>query len=71
MIQKRYSDNTVNIYNSCLTVFFRYYSKKSVQEINIKDIENFNHDFIVKHGYSPKTQNQYISAIKTFYIKRH
>ena len=69
MIQKRYANNTINIYNSCLTVFFRYYSKKSIEEINIKDIENFNHDFIVKHNYSPKTQNQYISAIKTFYIK--
>ena len=69
MIQKRYSNNTVNIYNSCLTVFFRYYSKKTIEEINIKDIENFNCNFIIKHGYSPKTQNQYISAIKTFYIK--
>ncbi|MCD4788796.1 MAG: tyrosine-type recombinase/integrase, partial [Bacteroidales bacterium] len=69
MTQKRYSDNTVNIYNSCLTIFFRYYSKKSILEIDIKDIENFNHDFILKHSYSSKTQNQYISAIKTFFIK--
>ena len=69
MVQKRYSDNTIKVYHSCLTIFFRYYSKKSVEDIEIKDIENFNHDFIVKHGYSSKTQNQYISAIKTFYIK--
>ena len=69
MIQKRYANNTVYIYFSCLTIFFRYYSKKSVEDINIKDIENFNHDFIIKQGYSPKTQNQYISGIKTFYIK--
>lgn len=69
MIQKRYAGNTVKIYNSCLTVFFRYYSTKSVQDISIKDIEKFNFDFIIKNGYSSKTQNQYISAIKTFYVK--
>jgi len=69
MIQKRYANNTVNVYYSCLTIFFRYYSKKPANEINIKDIENFNYDFIIKHGYSSKTQNQYISAIKTFFIK--
>ena len=69
MIQKRYSDNTVKIYNSCLRIFFRYYSQKPIQEINIKDIENFNFNFIIKHTYSSKTQNQYISAVKTFYIK--
>ncbi len=69
MIQKRYSANTVKIYNSCLGVFFKYYAQKSIHEITIHDIEKFNFDFIIKHGYSPKTQNQYISAIKTFYIK--
>ncbi len=69
MIQKRYADNTVKVYNSCLTVFFRYYSTKAVQDINIQDIESFNFDFIINNAYSSKTQNQYISAIKTFYVK--
>jgi site-specific recombinase XerD len=69
MAQKRYADNTIKIYYSCLTLFFRYFAKKTIEEIVIKDIENFNLNFIVKHGYSPKTQNQYISAIKLFYIK--
>ena len=69
MIQKRYAGNTVKIYNSCLTVFFRYYSTKAIQDISIQDIERFNFDFIIKNAYSPKTQNQYISAVKTFYVK--
>ena len=69
MIQKRYADNTVKIYNSCLTVFFRYYSTKAIHDISIQDIERFNFDFIIKNAYSPKTQNQYISAVKTFYVK--
>lgn len=69
MIQKRYANNTLKIYIACLTVFFRYYSNKLIADIGINDIEKFNFDFIIKNKYSPKTQNQYISAIKTFYIK--
>ncbi len=69
MKQKRYADNTIKIYLSCLTIFFRFYSKKTIVEINKKDIETFNYEFILKHSYSQKTQNQYISAIKTFYVK--
>ena len=69
MIQKRYAENTVKIYNHCLSIFFRYYATKEISEITIKDIESFNFGFIIKNKYSPKTQNQYISAIKTFYIK--
>ncbi len=69
MIQKRYAENTVKIYMACITIFFRFYSDKQIADIGIKDIEKFNFDFIIKNNYSPKTQNQYISAIKTFYIK--
>lgn len=69
MIQKRYAENTLKIYIHCLTIFFRYYTVKEIAEITIKDIERFNFGFIVKNKYSAKTQNQYISAIKTFYIK--
>ncbi len=69
MKQKRYSGNTIKIYRSCLRVFFRYYSTKPIEEVTVKDIEHFNFNFILKNNYSPKTQNQYISAIKTFYVK--
>ena len=69
LIQKRYAENTIKIYTHCLTIFLRYYATKEISEINIKDIERFNFGFIIKNKYAPKTQNQYISAIKTFYIK--
>ncbi len=69
LVQKRYSDNTVKTYKGCMVVFFRYFSEKPIEEIGTKDIEQFNFDFIIRHGYSSKTQNQYISAIKTFFIK--
>ena len=69
MVQKRYSESTIRTYAHCLQQFFRYYSKKQIEEIEVFDIESFNNKFIIKHSYSPKTQNQYLSAIKTFYIK--
>ena len=69
MIQKRYAENTIKVYPACLTIFFRFYTNKLIADIGIKDIEKFNFDFIIKNKYSSKTQNQYISAIKTFYIK--
>jgi len=69
MSQQRYAANSLKIYHHCLANFFRFYPDKAIAEINNRDIEKFNHDFILKNGYSPKTQNQYISAIKTYYLK--
>ncbi len=69
MIQKRYADSTIKTYESCLTVFFRFYFDKSISEIGLQEVENFNYLFIIKNSYSSKTQNQYISAIKTFFVK--
>jgi integrase/recombinase XerD len=69
MAQKRYADNTIKVYNGCLSVFFRFYSEKAIEEITKRDIEKFNYDYILKKNYAAKTQNQYISAIKTYYLK--
>jgi integrase/recombinase XerD len=69
MAQQRYAENSIKIYQSCLSTFFRFYVNKDIAAITNRDIEKFNHDFILKHGYSPKTQNQYISAVKTYYLK--
>ena len=52
-----------------LNRFFRFYFDKSISEIVLRDVENFNYQFIIKNSYSSKTQNQYISAIKTFFVK--
>ncbi len=69
MVQRRYSTNTIEVYLSCVTIFFRYYFNRSIEGISVKDIENFNSNFIINNRYSAKTQNQYISAIKLFYVK--
>ncbi len=69
MIQKRYAESTIKTYESCLTVFFRFYHDKSISEIGLQEVESFNYQFIIENSYSSKTQNQYISAIKTFFVK--
>lgn len=69
MLQQRYAENTIKTYTACLAHFFRFYPEKEIDEVNKQDIETFNHDFILKKGFAVKTQNQYISAIKTFYLK--
>lgn len=71
MIQKRYASSTISDYKACLSIFFRYYADRDVLKIGIKEIESFNYNFIIANNYSIKTQNQYISAIKTFYTKMH
>ncbi len=69
MKQKRYAANTIKIYHSYLTTFFGYYHEKPIAEIGPTEIERFNYDYILKSGYASKTQNQYISAIKTYFLK--
>ncbi len=68
LLQKRRSDSTVKNYVYCVETFFRFYNNKEISNIEASDIETFNFDYIIKNGYSAKTQNQYMSAIKSFYV---
>lgn len=67
MAQKRYSENTINTYESMLLVFFRFHSPKSANEISENDVLRFNVDYIMANGFSYTYQNQMINAIKLFY----
>ena len=71
MQQKRYSKSTIDSYAHSLTIFFRYLNSIGISEKDVKqrDIEGFNNNYILENGYSSKTQNQFISAIKTYYLK--
>lgn len=70
MRQKRYSSNTIKTYESMLVLFFGYYRTKSPDEIVQKDVENFNHDYILANQYSFTYQNQLINALKLFYSQK-
>lgn len=67
MGQKRYSENTMNTYQSMLLLFFRFQHPKQVSTITEKDILKFNTDYIMANRFSYTYQNQAINAIKLFY----
>ncbi|WP_299680594.1 tyrosine-type recombinase/integrase [uncultured Tenacibaculum sp.] len=67
LIQMRYSNNTIKTYISMIKLFFRFHSQKDIDKINVKDIELFNDQYIIKNNFSSTFQNQLINAIKLFY----
>ncbi|MCF8362094.1 MAG: tyrosine-type recombinase/integrase [Prolixibacteraceae bacterium] len=71
MEQKRYAENSTKSYRHSLQIFFGYYAPKEPVMIEIDDIIQFNHEFILKNGLSSTFQNQTVSALKLFYQKNH
>ena len=69
MRQRRYADQTIKTYSSMLEVFLSSFPDKSVDNITISDIEEFNYYHVIGHGFSYSYQNQMINAIKLFYLK--
>ncbi len=67
----RYSLSTINTYVSLITKFFIYHKEKSPDEIQVEDIEKYNHYYIMVQKRSSSFQNQVISALKKFYEKRY
>jgi len=68
--QMRYSKNTISIYTECLGIFIRFMGNKPLNQIEQKDVENFNSDYIIKYKFSSSYQNQIINALKLYFSKR-
>lgn len=69
LIIQRYSDNTIKTYTEAIKVFLNYFKKNQPDEITDSDLVLFNNNYILKRGYSASCQNQFINAIKLFYLK--
>ncbi len=69
MQQRRYAGQTISTYTSMLEVFLSHFPDRKVEEITIRDIEEFNYYHVIGKGFSASYQNQVISAIKLFYLK--
>lgn len=67
MRSKRYSESTIGTYTDALRIFLRYYSNKTVSEINNNDLIVFNNDYILAKKLSSSYQNQVVNAIKLFF----
>jgi len=68
--QRRYSERTIKVYSEGLKIFLQY-TAKPVLEITNKDLERFNHDYIIRNKYSSSLQNQVINAVKLFFTSVH
>ncbi len=69
MVSKRYSERTVKVYCDCLTLFFRFFKEKKIEEIGNADLVDFNNRYILANEYSATLQNQVVNALKLFYSR--
>ena len=68
MLQKRYANNTIDVYSDCLQVFFNWI-QKPVIEIENSDVFKFNVQYIIGKELSYTYQNQFVNALKLFYSR--
>ncbi len=67
LLSRRYSSNTIKTYKEALKIFIGYFKDKSIEEINNRDIIEFNNDYILARKLSSSYQNQMVNAIKLFF----
>jgi integrase/recombinase XerD len=64
---KRYSKSTIKTYSEAIRVFLRFFSEKTLNEIENDDIIVFNNEYILKNKLSASYQNQMVNAVKLFF----
>ncbi|GAB4317424.1 MAG: site-specific integrase [Bacteroidales bacterium] len=67
--QKRYSENTKDIYISYFRDFIRHFENRAPETIEKEEINHYILDLIKTKGISSSQQNQRINAIKFYYEK--
>ena len=68
LLSKRYSKSTIKTYCDALRVFFTYHKNISIQHITMQHIIQFNNEYIIGRGLSISYQNQFVNALKLFYL---
>jgi len=69
LIQKRYSENTINIYCNYFKDFVNHFSPNKLENLTINDINSYILDLIKLKDISISQQNQRINSIKFYYEK--
>lgn len=67
LLSKRYSPSTIKTYTETTGIFLRYFSEKTMEEINHLDFIEFNNNYILKKNLSNSYQNQVVNAVKLFF----
>ncbi|GDX64808.1 integrase [Chlorobiota bacterium] len=68
LLSKRYSKSTIKTYCDVLRVFFTFHKTISTQHITMQHIIQFNTEYIIGRGLSISYQNQFVNALKLFYL---
>ena len=68
LLSKRYSKSTIKTYCDALRVFFTFHKTISIQLITMQHIIQFNTEYIIGRGLSISYQNQFVNALKLFYM---
>ena len=68
LLSKRYSKSTIKTYCDALRVFFTYHKHISIQRITMQHIIQFNNEYIIGRSLSISYQNQFVNALKLFYL---
>lgn len=63
---KRYSKSTLKTYTFYVADFIDFHSKKNLEELNNRSVEEFIEVIFIKRNYSISSQRQFISALKIF-----
>ena len=69
LVQKRYSNNTIDIYCSYFEDFCKYFNKQDIEKIIIGEINSYILTLMKSKNISISQQNQRINAIKFYYEK--
>lgn len=69
LIQKRYSQNTINIYCKYFLDFYKHFSGVCLAKLSKEQINTYILHLIQSEGISTSQQNQRINAIKFYYEK--
>jgi len=69
LIQKRYSQNTINLYCKYFLDFYNHFKGDCLPKISIDQINTYTLDLIKLKDISTSQQNQRINAIKFYYEK--
>ena len=69
LVQKRYSNNTIDIYCSYFEDFCKYFNKQDIGKITIGEINSYILTLMKSKNISTSQQNQRINAIKFYYEK--
>jgi site-specific recombinase XerD len=67
LVRRKYSPNTIKVYEGCFKVFCDYFSNKNLPDLRENDIKDFLLFLVENLGISSSSENQYINSVKFYY----